>query len=48
MAKDGINRGGRRVRAADKPKPLAEKIAAGEDAADIVREDILSHDTYRQ
>lgn len=32
MAKDGTNRGGRRVRAGDKPKPLAEKIAAGEDA----------------
>ena len=35
MAKDGTNRGGRRVRAGDKPKPLAEKIAAGEDA-DII------------
>ncbi len=35
MAKDGTNRGGRRVRAGDKPKSLAEKIAAGEDA-DII------------
>ena len=35
MAKDGTNRGGRRVREGDKPKPLAEKIAAGEDA-DII------------
>ena len=35
LAKDGTNRGGRRVRAGDKPKPLAEKIAAGEDA-DII------------
>ena len=35
MAKDGTNRGGRRVRAGDKPKPVAEKIAAGEDA-DII------------
>ena len=32
MAKDGTNRGGRRVRVGDKPKPLAEKNAAGEDA----------------
>lgn len=32
MAKDGTNRGGRRVRAGDKPKPLADKIAAGETA----------------
>lgn len=29
MAKDGTNRGGRRVRAGDKPKPLVEKIAEG-------------------
>ena len=29
MAKDGTNRGGRRVRAGDKPKPLADKIAEG-------------------
>ena len=29
MAKDGTNRGGRRVRAGDKPQPLAEKIVAG-------------------
>lgn len=32
MAKDGTNRGGRRVRAGDKPAPLAEKIAAGKAA----------------
>ena len=32
MARDGTNRGGRRVRAGDKPKPLAEKILAGENA----------------
>ena len=30
MAKDGTYRGGRRVRAGDKPKPVAEKIQAGE------------------
>lgn len=35
MAKDGTNRGGRRVRAGDKPKPLAEKIIAGE-AAEVM------------
>ena len=29
MAKDGTNRGGRRVRAGDKPTPAAEKIQAG-------------------
>ena len=29
MAKDGTNRGGRRVRAGDKPKPAAEKIQNG-------------------
>ena len=30
MAKDGTNRGGRRVRAGAKPDPLNEKLAAGE------------------
>mgnify|MGYP006932495645 CR=1 FL=1 len=32
MARDGTNRGGRRVRAGDKPKPLADKISEGKDA----------------
>jgi hypothetical protein len=32
MAKDGTNRGGRRVRAGDKPMPLSGKIAAGKRA----------------
>ena len=32
MAKDGTNRGGRRVRAGDKPTPLADKISAGKTA----------------
>lgn len=32
MAKDGTNRGGRRVRAGDKPQPLADKIIAGKAA----------------
>lgn len=32
MAKDGTNRGGRRVRAGDKPQPLADKIAKGKSA----------------
>ena len=30
MAKDGTNRGGRRVRAGDKPAPAAEKIQKGQ------------------
>jgi hypothetical protein len=29
MAKDGTNRGGRRIRAGDKPHPLADKITKG-------------------
>lgn len=32
MAKDGTNRGGRRVRAGAKPDPLNEKLAAGRSA----------------
>lgn len=32
MAKDGTNRGGRRVRAGDKPDALADKIADGRSA----------------
>ncbi len=32
MAKDGTNRGGRRVRAGDKPQPLADKITSGKAA----------------
>ena len=32
MAKDGTNRGGRRVRAGDKPKSLADKITTGKAA----------------
>ncbi len=32
MAKDGTNRGGRRVRAGDKPQPLADKITNGKAA----------------
>lgn len=32
MAKDGTNRGGRRVRAGDKPQPLTDKIAKGKAA----------------
>lgn len=33
MAKDGTNRGGRRVRAGDKPDALADKILSGRGAA---------------
>ena len=32
MAKDGTRRGGRRVRAGDKPKALSDKIVEGKDA----------------
>ena len=32
MAKDGTRRGGRRVRAGDKPKALSDKIAEGKEA----------------
>lgn len=32
MAKDGTYRGGRRIRAGDKPQPLAEKIVKGKSA----------------
>jgi uncharacterized protein YjbI with pentapeptide repeats len=32
VAKDGTNRGGRRVRAGDKPLPLTDKISAGKPA----------------
>lgn len=32
MAKDGTNRGGRRVRAGDKPQPLVDRITAGKAA----------------
>lgn len=35
MAKDGTNRGGRRVRAAAKPDPLNVKVAAGRPATVI-------------
>lgn len=33
MAKDGTNRGGRRVRAGDKPAALADKISSGKPAS---------------
>jgi hypothetical protein len=32
VAKDGTNRGGRRVRAGDKPQSLADKITKGKAA----------------
>lgn len=46
MAKDGTNRGGRRVRAGDKPLSLADKIAKGKaakvlDLPDLLPESIL-------
>lgn len=46
MAKDGTNRGGRRVRAGDKPQTLADKITKGKaakilDVPDLKPESIL-------
>ncbi|GEM_PF-3908438 len=40
MAKDGTNRGGRRVRAGDKPLPLADKISAGKAAKVLAAPDL--------
>lgn len=39
MAKDGTNRGGRRVRAGDKPMPIAEKLQKGQ-AVQLMENDI--------
>lgn len=39
MARDGTNRGGRRVRAGDKPAPVAEKIQKGQQVQ-IMKNDI--------
>lgn len=39
MARDGTNRGGRRVRAGDKPTPAAEKIQKGQQVR-ILKKDI--------
>ena len=44
MAKDGTNRGGRRVRAGDKPAPAAEKKQKGLPVK-IISNDIPSLDT---
>lgn len=44
MAKDGTNRGGRRVRAGDKPTPLADKLTAGK-AAKVLEAPDLQPDT---
>ena len=44
MARDGTNRGGRRVRAGNKPQPLADKIASGK-AARILEASDLKPDT---
>ena len=44
MAKDGTNRGGRRVRAGEKPMPLADKITAGK-AAKVLEAPDLQPDT---
>ena len=52
MAKDGTNRGGRRVRAGDKPQPLADKITKGRAAnilevPDLLPESILEADDLK-
>ena len=44
MAKDGTNRGGRRVRAGDKPAPAAEKKQKGLPVK-IISNDIPALDT---
>ena len=36
MAKDGTNRGGRRVRAGAKPDPLKDKLEAGKPASRLL------------
>lgn len=41
MAKDGTNRGGRRIRAGVKPTPVADKIAKGE-TVNIMDNDIMA------
>ena len=42
MAKDGTNRGGKRIGAGRKPKPLAEKIQEGKSASALTLPDIDS------
>lgn len=49
MAKDGTNRGGRRVRAGDKPLPLSDKITKGKaakvlDVPDLQPETVIKID----
>ncbi len=44
MAKDGTNRGGRRVRAGSKPEPLADKIINGKDATILEIPDLEGED----
>ncbi|WP_311777478.1 P27 family phage terminase small subunit [Trueperella abortisuis] len=41
MAKDGTNRGGRRVRAGAKPEPLREKLAAGKPATRLADPEVF-------
>lgn len=47
MAKDGTNRGGRRVRAGDKPQALADKIAAGKAARVLEAPDLRPESVLR-
>ncbi len=43
MAKDGTHRGGRRVRAGERPQPLADKVLAGR-AAKVLEAPELPYD----
>ncbi len=45
MAKDGTNRGGRRVRAGAKPEPLREKLAAGKPATRLADPEVFEGPT---
>lgn len=47
MAKDGTNRGGRRVRAGDKPQALADKIATGRAARILEAPDLRPESVLR-
>jgi hypothetical protein len=47
VAKDGTNRGGRRVRAGDKPLPLADKISHGKAAKILEAVDLKPESTLK-
>lgn len=45
MAKDGTNRGGRRVRAGAKPDPLKDKLEADKPASRLLHKTVISEGT---